>query len=331
MDLTSQRKISVALCTRNGALYLPEQLRSIADQTRLPDELVVCDDNSTDETIAIVQEFAARAPFAVRALRNSVALGVTKNFEKAIGLCTGDVIALSDQDDYWCLDRLEATETALIQRPEAGAVFGDAEIVDSRLNPLGRRLWQAVRFGRQLHRQVEAGNAFEALLHYNFVTGATLAFRSKYRALVSPLPPECVHDSWIALLISAVSPVICIDRPVILYREHSSQQIGAKRKAPAEEFLSATKRRNRERYRRKLDQYQRAYDRLDDAREFQTHPRAQRLMCEKLQHLNMRAELPAGYLQRVSLIAGDWIAGRYHRFGSGWRSAVRDLIVNLET
>ncbi|MCA1556539.1 MAG: glycosyltransferase, partial [Acidobacteria bacterium] len=85
-------KFSIALCTYNGARYLPAQLDSIAAQTLLPDELVICDDCSTDETRDVITSFAARAPFAVRLYVNEVNLGSTKNFEQAISLCTGDII-----------------------------------------------------------------------------------------------------------------------------------------------------------------------------------------------------------------------------------------------
>lgn len=92
-------RISVALCTHNGSAYLTEQLASIAAQTRLPDELVVCDDRSSDDTPRLLADFAARAPFPVQVVVNSENLGSTAKFAKAISLCQGDFIALSDQAD----------------------------------------------------------------------------------------------------------------------------------------------------------------------------------------------------------------------------------------
>src|SRR4051794_15860948 len=92
---------SVAMCTYNGARFIGAQLASVAAQTRTPDELIVCDDRSTDETVAIVQKFADSAPFRVRLHVNEENLGSTKNFERAVSLCEGDLIALCDQDDVW--------------------------------------------------------------------------------------------------------------------------------------------------------------------------------------------------------------------------------------
>src|SRR5262249_10160572 len=100
-------KISIALCTYNGAKYLSSQLESYLAQTCLPDEVVVCDDCSQDETVTILNDFAIRAPFPVRILVNDQNLGSTKNFEKSISLCSGEIIFLSDQDDVWMPNKIE--------------------------------------------------------------------------------------------------------------------------------------------------------------------------------------------------------------------------------
>src|SRR5260370_31948987 len=91
--------ISVVMCTYNGHRYLKEQLDSIAQQSRLPAELVVCDDQSTDDTIAILRDFVSQTPFSVRVFQNSVRLGSTRNFAQAIGLACCDLIARCDQYD----------------------------------------------------------------------------------------------------------------------------------------------------------------------------------------------------------------------------------------
>src|SRR4051812_16300560 len=93
--------ISIALATYNGEKYLSAQLESLALQTRLPAELVVCDDCSTDRTIDIIDEFIARAPFPVRVARNESRLGFVNNFMRAAQGCRADLIAFCDQDDIW--------------------------------------------------------------------------------------------------------------------------------------------------------------------------------------------------------------------------------------
>ncbi len=100
-------KVSIAMCTYNGQRFLAQQLQSFLDQTVQPDELVVCDDVSSDDSVAVVEAFAARAPFAVRVFRNPQNLGYIRNFEQAIAQCTGDLVFLCDQDDVWDPHKIE--------------------------------------------------------------------------------------------------------------------------------------------------------------------------------------------------------------------------------
>ena len=157
--MTTPLSLSVALASYNGERYIGAQLDSIARQTRLPDELVICDDASTDSTEDIVREFARRAPFAVRFFQHERMGSSTRNFELAIAECRGDIIFLCDQDDVWYPNKVETIEAVFIDRPETGAVFTDADVVDENLQPLGSRLWTYFRFRPKEQAQVEAGDA----------------------------------------------------------------------------------------------------------------------------------------------------------------------------
>jgi len=108
--------------TYNGAAYLPEQLESIAAQTRLLDELVVCEDRSTDgRTREIVEAFAPKSPFQVRLSVNRKTQGSRTNFEQAIRRCAADIIFLCDQDDVWNQTKLARIEETFLSAPEIGA------------------------------------------------------------------------------------------------------------------------------------------------------------------------------------------------------------------
>ena len=221
--------LSVAMCTYNGGLYLREQLDSIAAQTRPPDELVVCDDDSTDRSVAILEDFAATAPFPVRVNVNPTNLGTAKNFERAIGLATGEVIALADQDDLWYPHKLERLEKELARSKRIGLVFSDADIVDDRLRRVGYRLWEAMHATEANRRLIARGRPFEVLIRDNIVTGCTAAFRADHKGLVIPIPAEWLHDAWTASLIAAVADIARIDEPLLAYRQHAANQCGVGR------------------------------------------------------------------------------------------------------
>src|ERR1022692_1712085 len=96
--LSAISHISLAMAVYNGERFIGEQLESLARQERLPDELVISDDGSSDRTVEIVRDFAARVPFPVRLLIHDQNVGCTKNYERAIRECSGEVIFLCDCD-----------------------------------------------------------------------------------------------------------------------------------------------------------------------------------------------------------------------------------------
>jgi hypothetical protein len=217
--------ISVVMCTYNGARYLPEQLASIARQSRLPSELIACDDCSDDETVSMLHAFAAQAPFPVRIFKNPDRLGSTRNFDQAIGLATGELIALSDQDDVWAPEKLERLSDILIRDASVGGVFSDAALIDDSARPIGMTLFQKHRFSVQKQRKFLDAPA-AVLLKHDVVTGATLLFRAAMRPYCSPIPPSWVHDAWLAWMISLHSKLALTTAPLISYRIHAGQQLG---------------------------------------------------------------------------------------------------------
>lgn len=221
-------KSSIALCTYNGAKFLAGQLESFLRQTRLPDELVVCDDRSTDETIGILEDFARDAPFPVRIYVNENNLGSTKNFERAISFCTGDLIFLSDQDDVWENKKISRMVSIFDQNPDTILAFSDAEIVDENLKSLGKSLWETT-FNDRKRNLVSKENFFGILLNEGIVTGATVCFKSELKDYILPIPilGNFIHDGWIALVAAQLGKVEFLSEKLIKYRQHSNQQIGA--------------------------------------------------------------------------------------------------------
>jgi len=126
--------ISIAMATYNGEKHLREQLASIASQTYLPLELVVCDDGSTDETLSILHEFSTVAPFECRIFRNEKTLGFAENFLRSASHCKGNWIAFCDQDDVWLPTKLEDAYKEIINNSGLYLVLQNAYICDDALN-----------------------------------------------------------------------------------------------------------------------------------------------------------------------------------------------------
>lgn len=200
-------KISIAMATYNGAKYLHEQLESFATQTRLPDELVVADDGSTDDTLKILESFAKSAPFQVHIYRNDVNLGYAQNFGRALGLCAGDMIFLSDQDDIWFKDKIKKITQIADRYPECMVFMNDAELTlgDSKHTGL-TMLGQTLSLG---------------LSDSDFPNGCCMAIRSSIVELALPVPaPPFVHDIWLNRLCLLLDAKNVVPQVLQYYRRH---------------------------------------------------------------------------------------------------------------
>jgi glycosyltransferase involved in cell wall biosynthesis len=321
------------MCTYNGADFLPSQLQSIMAQTRPPDELVVCDDGSSDDTRIVLEQFAGESPFPVLLHFNERNLGSIKNFEKAIGLCRGDLIALSDQDDVWRTDKLQLLEEPFTRSPRVGLVFSDAEVVDENLEPLDRRMWDEVNFDARKRKLVRAGRALEVFITGWTVTGATMAFRSKFAKLALPIPEDIamIHDGWIALTVASVADIVIIEQPLINYRQHARQQIGA----PGRVVRTQTGGRSREletafRRRNQSAGLHRILAALEERLTNQQHTYDSRTALSFIGkysfHLKVRANLPQRRLRRLPSILRELVTLRYHEYANGFKSAAKDLV-----
>jgi glycosyltransferase involved in cell wall biosynthesis len=217
--------VSIVLCTCNGARYLPEQLESIARQSRQPAEMIVCDDGSEDDTVAILRAFATEVRFPVRIVKNPCRLGSTRNFDKAIGLASGEFTALCDQDDVWSPEKLERLSDILISDCSLGCVFSDADLINEESKPIGMTLFTRHRFSARKQREL-LNNPAALLLKHDVVTGATLMFRATMRPHFQPIPQSWMHDSWLTWMIALHSRIALTADPLTAYRIHADQQLG---------------------------------------------------------------------------------------------------------
>ena len=319
-------KLSVALCTYNGASFLREQLESLVAQLRRPDELVVCDDCSTDSTLNLLMSFARNAPFPVVFSTNEVTLRSTKNFERTIGRCTGDVIFTCDQDDVWHPDKLARFEAAFAD-PAVELVASDLDIIDRDGKPLGTSMWASIPFTPAQQYAVERGGGPRLWLKYNTITGAAAAFRARLREVLFPIPDVWVHDAWIAYLAAVVGQVRVLPEPLTHYRSHPAQQIGYQhlslwRQVRTIRTMDALY------FARQAKCFDALAERLDAIRPTLSDDSVIDLVRAKAEFTRARQRMREGWrIARIKPAGRELINGNYSQFSHGWKGFLADVLL----
>ena len=206
-------KISIAMTTYNGGEYLEQQLISFANQQKLPDELIICDDRSSDDTIKILEKFSKHAPFDVKIFINDHNLGFVKNFEKALSQCNGDIIFLSDQDDSWFPNKISSILKHFNSNSQSSLIIHDAKIVDENLK----------YHGSNTLSQVLRGYGSTDV----YITGALTAIRKDLLDYALPFPENIEsHDGWIHNVAKILNKREIVRTSLGFIRRHSSNTSG---------------------------------------------------------------------------------------------------------
>jgi glycosyltransferase involved in cell wall biosynthesis len=218
--------VSVVMASYNGERYVGKQLASLADQRCLPNELVVTDDRSDDETAAIVTEFSRTAPFRVRLYRNEQRLGYRGNFMRVAMLCESDLVAFCDQDDWWYPGKLE-TCVACFEDPLIALVYHDADVVTRD----GRVIGSLDRFapGRGIIPPV----ATRGLMANPY--GLTMVFRRSLLDFANLWPMSLdhnwagepmAHDQWVYFMACVLGSIRYLNERLAAYVQHGDNAIG---------------------------------------------------------------------------------------------------------
>ncbi|HSP75117.1 MAG TPA: glycosyltransferase family 2 protein [Cryobacterium sp.] len=326
-----QPTVSVALCTFNGAAYVAQQLRSILNQSTPPSEIIVSDDASTDGTLGIVEQvhaawLAERGDVALdlRVIKNPVPLGVAANFEQALSACSGELLALSDQDDVWAPHRLQTMVGEFVRRPDLQLLHSDARLVGGDGTALGTTLFTTLGITDDEKNSVHEGRAFDVLLRRNIITGATAVVRRELVDRARPFPAAWVHDEWLAMVAAATGTVDFLDDALIDYRQHGGNQIGVTSLDTAGR-LGRLQAPRTQRNARLLARAEALDDRAPGLLPVPPDTCLRRISA-KAAHERVRSSLPKGRLRRVVPVLRQWRAGGYARFGLGPQDVLRDLV-----
>lgn len=211
--------VSIAMATYNGAKYLKEQIESILDQSIEDFELVICDDCSTDNTWAILENYSKKDNRIVL-YRNEKNLGFKGNFEKAMGLCKGDYIALCDQDDIWMPNHLEVLLNEMNDNFQI--VCGDSKLVDEKGNDLG--LTWSYLYSLDYNPTDSQDVARHIILNSSSYQGASMLIRREFLKYALPIPKGVFfHDQWFAFVSCFTGGLKYIETPLSKYRRHSGE------------------------------------------------------------------------------------------------------------
>jgi len=312
---------------------LREQLDSIFRQTVLPSELVISDDASSDATLSIIADAVAalaatpgRDPLEVRVLTNSEALGLVPNFQVAVSACSGELIALCDQDDVWADDRIERAVAIFARDPELLLLHSDAHLIDSSGAKMGVTLFESLGITSAIVTRVHDGDAFDVLMRRNIVTGATTIFRRSLAKVAFPVPAGWLHDEWLALVAAAVGRVDLSEDRLVEYRQHGGNLVGARRLSLAQSFGRMVE-PGSQRNARLLVRATSLAERLPAIPGVQ----GEKIVAvrQKLIHEEVRSRLSAHRLARVFPVVREFATGRYTKFGRGGSDAVRDILQPL--
>jgi glycosyltransferase involved in cell wall biosynthesis len=205
------------MATYNGASYVCEQIASILPQLTGESELVIVDDASRDETIAMVESLDDPR---IRIISQPHNLGVVRTFERAIREASGDIIFLSDQDDVWHSDKIARMMKAFAADPKTTLVLSNGELIDADRRPLPGRLYKEGMFW----------SGVLANLVKNRYQGSTMAFRREILEAALPFPDGIpMHDSWIGLVNAVVGRTVYLPESLLFYRRHESNVTTGKR------------------------------------------------------------------------------------------------------
>lgn len=307
---SASETIEILMATCNGGAFVREQIESIQAQSWSDWRLLVSDDCSADDTVAIVEEMAScdsRIFLVGKGVRHGSAQA---NFRWLVAQSSARHVMFADQDDVWLPGKVELTRARMLELEEEAAsdvpclVFTDMKVVDAALREISPSFWH-------FSHLEPSRTQFRRLIVQNVAAGCTMMVNSALVRRMKQVPAEQfmhVHDWWAMLVAAAFGRIDFIDEPTSLYRQHADNSIGAVRYSVTKISLAEDRRLSIERRFRQAQSFLEVYgDEL---------PRA----CRR----------PAGH-QAAMLSADSWPSRLLHQVASGaWRWGLRGKVGQVD-
>ena len=204
----NKTKISVAMATYNGEKYIKEQIDSILKNLSPSDELVISDDGSTDNTMNIIKSYNDNRIKIIEGPRQ----GLKANFNNAIKNTNGDIIFLSDQDDFWYENKVNEIRK-IFNTKDYILIQHDARVIDEKGNVIFDSFAK--------HRNVK--NGIIKNLIKNSYHGCCIAFRKELKKYIIPIPNNIyLHDQWIGMIAELEGKTLFFNKKLMDYKRHTN-------------------------------------------------------------------------------------------------------------
>ncbi len=220
---------SIVMCTYNGAKFIEKQMRSLLQQTMLPDEILVCDDGSTDGTLEIIRKMQSNALVPIQIECNKEHLGVTKNFVRGMLQAKGDIIFCADQDDIWMPHKIATIVHYFEQNFDKKVVFTNVSLIDEYDRIVSNKTLFDISFLPDGPAVFDKGMALEQFSFINRAGGMAMACRQemvKHLACCLSNNTTMLHDELLAFCGIFEYALGYILEPLTQYRQHNRQTCG---------------------------------------------------------------------------------------------------------
>lgn len=220
--MSDRPRISVVIALYNGGPYLKEELESILPQLSETDEILICDDGSSDGSFELAQKLSEVVP-QIKVFRGPHA-GVVENFRRGIQKTRGKYIFLADQDDLWEPEKVSFVLGTLEWTKGPCCVMHDALMIDDAEKPTGQTLFTWRKIGR----------GFWHNWWKNSYVGCCMAFNEELKPYLIHMPPDIpMHDQWIGMMADHYGKMLFIDKKLLRWRRHESSATGLTHEKPA--------------------------------------------------------------------------------------------------